>query len=195
MDYLQQLEWRNYLLQSKVRILNELKNYMESADSLELSLFAKDLASVFLPDGKSLHEVLFQILTTGNAPQGWKPFRYFPSGIVVPPPTGVTNRIPSSNVSIDTMPVETSKTKNEPLPENQTASPSIEESLTDKPQAAPDTSNELSIQAKEVEKENTRESKRKQDFLRVARQQGRSTIRIDSGVFFSLTSTAARGSC
>ncbi len=89
MDYIQQLEWRNYLLQSKVRILNELKNYIESADSLELSLFVKDLGSIYLPDGRSLKDILFEILSTGKAPQGWNPFRYFPSGPVPPPPPGI----------------------------------------------------------------------------------------------------------
>ncbi len=87
MDYLQQLEWRNFLLQSKVRVLNELKNYIESADAYELQLFAQDLNSVFTPDGKSLRELLLHILSTGNAPAGWQPFRMPPSvgGAVAPP--------------------------------------------------------------------------------------------------------------
>lgn len=76
MDYLQQLEWRNFLLQSKVRILNDLRIYIENADSYELAAFAKDMGSVFTPSGKSLREVVSYILSTGNAPPGWQPARY-----------------------------------------------------------------------------------------------------------------------
>ncbi len=101
MDYLQQLEWRNFLLQSKVRILNELKNYIESADAYELQLFANDLNAVFTPDGKSLREILLHVLTTGTAPAGWQPFR-LPStggiGVPVQPPPAVAPT-PGSSVS------------------------------------------------------------------------------------------------
>jgi len=90
MDYLQQLEWRNFLLQSKVRILNDLRSYIESADSYELAAFAKDMGAIFIPSGKSLREVVNYILSTGNAPPGWQPARYA-AGIQPPlSPSAVT---------------------------------------------------------------------------------------------------------
>ncbi|NOY08823.1 MAG: SUMF1/EgtB/PvdO family nonheme iron enzyme [Spirochaetes bacterium] len=100
MDYLQQLEWRNFLLQSKVRILNELRNYIESADTYELESFAKDMSSIFTPSGRNLREIVNYILSTGKAPPGWQPARYLAG--MQPPPVAVppSGEVPLPSVAV-----------------------------------------------------------------------------------------------
>ena len=142
MDYLQQLEWRNFLLQSKVRILNELRNYIESADTYELESFAKDMSAIFTPSGRNLREIVNYILTTGNAPPGWQPARYLagmqapaavpPSGAMPLPPGVIPVQSPVPVSPGNGMPAETgavtadtapkSRTAEEPVPEKNTAS-------------------------------------------------------------------------
>jgi formylglycine-generating enzyme required for sulfatase activity len=75
MDYLQQLQWRGALQQMKLRVLADLRDYLESADSLELTQFARELALVELQQGASLHQLLSHIVSTGAPPAGWAPSR------------------------------------------------------------------------------------------------------------------------
>ena len=73
MDYLKQLEWRQKLLTIKIRLITDIKNYIDCTDSYELINFAKDLDSVITGSGQSIKEILLYLFSSGKTPDNWKP--------------------------------------------------------------------------------------------------------------------------
>ncbi len=73
MDYIQELEWRNYLLNIKVRLLNDLRNYIGNADTRELSFFVNDLSSIPVFPGMTLKDFLLDLLGSGSPPEDLHP--------------------------------------------------------------------------------------------------------------------------
>jgi len=73
MDYLKQLEWRQKLLNIKIKLLNDIKNYIDCTDSYELLSFSKDLGYVITSSGLSIKDLLKNLFSNEKAPENWKP--------------------------------------------------------------------------------------------------------------------------
>ena len=68
MDYLQTLEFRMAALQRKVRLLQDLRSYVDASGHEELALFGEELKSVPTASGASLGAVLAAVLDGSSVP-------------------------------------------------------------------------------------------------------------------------------